>query len=69
MAVRYILTNYVEQAMAQARYDKLENGTFAERIPPCKRVVTCGATLRECEEELRATLEDWALIGFKLGHC
>ena len=28
MARRYILSEYVEQAMAQAVYDKLEDGTF-----------------------------------------
>ncbi len=68
MAVRYILSEYVDQAMAQAVYDKLEDGTFAGRIPPCKGVVAFGATLRECESELHSTLEDWILIGLKLGH-
>jgi hypothetical protein len=24
--------------------------------------------LRQCEEELRSTLEDWILVGLKLGH-
>jgi hypothetical protein len=24
--------------------------------------------LRECEDELRATLEDWIWVGLKLGH-
>jgi len=68
MAVRFILTEYVEQAMAYAIYDKLEDGTFAGRVPPCKGVVAFGATLRECEDELRSTLEDWILVGLKLGH-
>ncbi|MBI2486544.1 MAG: type II toxin-antitoxin system HicB family antitoxin [Deltaproteobacteria bacterium] len=54
--------------MAQAVYDKLEDGTFTGRIPPCKGVVAFEATLRECEDELRSTLEDWILIGLKLGH-
>ena len=54
--------------MAYAVYDKLEDGTFAGRIPQCKVVVAFGATLRECENELRSTLEDWILIGLKLGH-
>jgi predicted RNase H-like HicB family nuclease len=49
-------------------YDKLEDGTFAGRIPPCKGVVAFAATLRECEDELRSTLEDWILVGLKLGH-
>jgi predicted RNase H-like HicB family nuclease len=54
--------------MARAVYDKLEDGTFAGRIPECKGVVAFGATLRECEDELRSTLEDWILVGLKLGH-
>ncbi len=68
MATRFILSDYVEQAMAQAVYDKLEDETFAGKIPPCKGVVAFAATLRECEEELRSTLEDWILVGLKLGH-
>lgn len=68
MAVRYILSEYMEQALAQAVYDKLEDGTFAGRIPSCKGVVAFGATLRECEDELHSTLEDWILVGLKLGH-
>ncbi|MFP4640955.1 MAG: type II toxin-antitoxin system HicB family antitoxin [Dehalococcoidia bacterium] len=68
MAVRFILTEYVDQLMAHATYDKLEDGTFAGRIAPCKGVIAFGATLRECEDELRSTLEDWILVGIKLGH-
>jgi len=68
MVMRFILTEYVSQAMIQAVYDKLEDGTFAGRIPPCKGVVAFGSTLHECEEELRSTLEDWILVGLKLGH-
>ena len=68
MAVRFILTEYVNHAMAHAIYDKLEDGTFVGRIPPCKGVMAFGSTLRGCEDELRSTLEDWILVGFKLGH-
>jgi predicted RNase H-like HicB family nuclease len=67
-ATRYILSEYVEKVMAKAVYDKLEDGTFAGRIPPCKGVVAFGKTLRECEDELHSTLEDWILVGLKLGH-
>jgi len=66
--LRGILTGYIKKALAQAEYDKLEDGTFAGRIPACKGVIAFGATLRECETELRSTLEDWVLLGLKLGH-
>jgi predicted RNase H-like HicB family nuclease len=36
--------------MAEALYDKLEDGTYIGRIPTCKGVVALGAALRECEE-------------------
>ncbi len=69
MVVRFILTDYVNQALAKAVYDKLEDGTYAGRIPLCTGVIAFGATLQTCETELRSTLEDWLLVGLKLGHA
>jgi predicted RNase H-like HicB family nuclease len=69
MNARYsILSDYIEQALAKAVYDKLDDGTFAGRIPMCKGVVAFAGTLRECEQELHSVLEDWILLGFKLKH-
>ena len=68
MAIQFILSSYLEQAMAQAAYDKLDDGSFHGCIPPCKGVVAFGDTLHACEQELRSTLEDWILVGLKLGH-
>ena len=66
--LRFILTGYIKNALSQAEYDKLEDEIFSGRIPPCKGVIAFGNTLRECEDELRSTLEDWVLVGLKLGH-
>ena len=66
--LRFILTGYIENALSRAEYDKLEDGSFCGRIPSCKGVIAFGKTLRECEDELRSTLEDWLLVGLKLGH-
>jgi predicted RNase H-like HicB family nuclease len=68
MAARFILSDYLDEAMALASYDKLEDGTFGGRVPGCMGVVAFGSTLRECETDLRSTLEDWILVGLKLGH-
>ncbi len=54
--------------MARGVYDKLEDGSYCGRIPPCKGVIAFGTSLKECEDELRSTLEDWILVAFKLGH-
>ena len=68
MDVQYVLTDYVEQALAEANFDKLEDGTFTGQIYSCNGVVAFGPTLRQCQLELRSILEDWILLGLKLGH-
>ena len=66
--LKTIITGYIEGALSKAEYDKLEDGSFSGRIPACKGVIAFGKTLRECEKELQSTLEDWILVGLKLGH-
>ena len=65
---QYIISGYIDKALSLAEYDKLEDGTFSGRIPSCPGVVAFGKTLKECEDELHSTLEDWILVGLKLGH-
>ena len=69
MATECILTGYVESAMSSATFDKLDDGTFAGRIPPCRGVVAFGTTLVECQRLLQSTLEDWLLLGLRMGHA
>lgn len=66
--MRFIITEYIEKAIEEVTYDKLSDGTFVGRILECVRVVSFGKTLKEAEEELRYTFEDWILVGLKLGH-
>lgn len=68
MKSHFVLSEYLDEALAQAEYDKLEDGSFSGRIPNFKGVIAFGKTLRNCENELRSTLEDWLLVGLKLGH-
>lgn len=68
MTIQYILSEYLDRAMGQADYDKLEDGTFYGRIPSCKGVIAFGTKLYACQTELRSTLEDWLLVGLRLGH-
>ena len=64
----YILSDYITKALSLATYDKLEDGTYAGKIPACTGVIVFGNTLRECENELHSTLEDWVLLGLKQSH-
>jgi len=68
MSTQLVLSDYLRAAMAEAVYDKLDDGSFSGRIPSCPGVIAFGATLRACQEELHSTLEDWVLVGLKLGH-
>ena len=68
MLGQFVLSDYIDIALAEAEYDKLEDETFSGRIPSCKGVIAFGTSLRECETELRSTLEDWVLLGLKFGH-
>jgi predicted RNase H-like HicB family nuclease len=68
MTVKFILSEYVDKGIAEAMYDKLEDHSFVGKIPVCKGVIAFGYTLKECQNELRSTLEDWILLGLKLRH-
>jgi hypothetical protein len=54
MAITFVLSDHIGRALSLAEYDKLEDGTFAGRIPDCKGVAAFGMTLRKCEAELRS---------------
>lgn len=68
MSVQFILSDYLESALEQAEFEKLADDSYSGRIPICTGVVAFARTLRDCERELRSTLEDWLLLGLKLGH-
>jgi hypothetical protein len=42
MATRFILSEYVQQALSEAVYDKLEYGIFDGSITACKGVLAFG---------------------------
>lgn len=69
MRIQFILSEYLEGALEQAEYDKLSDDSFSGRIPACPGVIAFASSLKNCERELRSTLEDWLLVGLKLGHC
>ena len=68
MDFRFPLTDYIQQAMAQAVFEDLGDGTYGGTIPPCWGVIAFGDTVAECREELRSALEDWMLTGMRWGH-
>jgi hypothetical protein len=68
LIMAFPLTAYIEAALELARYETLEDGSFAGEMPKLKGVVAFRRSLRGCKTELRSTLEDWILEGLRLGH-
>ncbi len=62
-----MLIEYIDNAMSRAVYDKLEDGSFSGRIPNCPGVIAFGATLYQCEQELKSSLEGWLIIKIRHG--
>lgn len=58
------LTEYIDAALATARYKTLEDKTVVGVIPGFKGVWADGKTAKKCRETLREVLEDWLV--FKL---
>jgi predicted RNase H-like HicB family nuclease len=63
-----MLTEYVEAAMARAKYKILadDEGFFGE-IPGFRGVWSNADKLEACRKELRGVLEDWILVSVRLG--
>ena len=62
-----MLTDYIEAAMRHARYELLEDGTFFGNIPGLQGLWANAPSLEACREELQSALEDWILLGVRLG--
>ena len=63
-----MLTAYIEEAMKRARYKILQDGTYYGWVEELAGVWAQASTLEECRTELQSVIEDWLLLGLKLGH-
>jgi predicted RNase H-like HicB family nuclease len=64
-----MLTAYIQAAMRRAHYEIIDDPKpFYGSIPECPGVWASGGTLEACREELLSVLEDWIVLGLRLGH-
>jgi predicted RNase H-like HicB family nuclease len=63
-----MLTEYLHEAMRRAKYKILEDNTYYGWIEELPGVWATANTLEGCREELNSVVEDWLLLGLKLGH-
>lgn len=63
-----MLTSYIQNAMRLAKYEILEDGQYYGEIPGIQGVWAQAENLEDCREELQNVLEDWLILGLRLGH-
>lgn len=64
-----MLTAYVNAAMRKAHYEILPDGEgYVGRIEGLQGVWANAETLEACREELREVLEEWIVLGLRMGH-
>ena len=62
-------SRFIGAAMRKAHYEILPDGEgYFGSIPDLQGVWANADTLETCREELREVLEEWILIGLKMGH-
>jgi len=60
-----MLTTYLLQKMAQAKYKILEDGNYFGEIPGLQGVWASEKTLEKCRAVLREVLEEWIILKLK----
>ena len=63
-----MITRYLREAILRAKYKILEDGTYYGWIEELSGVWTAANNLEECRDELESVVEDWLLLGLRLGH-
>jgi predicted RNase H-like HicB family nuclease len=64
-----MLSAYINAALRKAHYEILPEGEgFLGVIQGLQGVWAQGDTLEECREELREVLEEWIILGLRMGH-
>ena len=63
-----MIRRYLVEAMRRAKYKILEDGTYYGWVDEL-RVWANKETLEECRNELEAVVDDWLLLGLRLGHA
>ncbi len=63
-----MLTEYIDIAMARARYELLEDGTYYGEIRGFRGVWAEAPNLESCRRELQEVLEEWIVLKLRLGN-
>jgi len=63
-----MLISYIQNAMRLAKYEILEDGQYYSEIEWFHGVWAQATDLETCRDELQSALEDWLVLGLRMGH-
>lgn len=63
-----MFSEYVNQALKHAEYEKLEDGTWYGEVPDLKYTWANAPTLEECRQRLKDEVEDWLVFAIAHHH-
>jgi predicted RNase H-like HicB family nuclease len=63
-----MLITYIQNAMRLAKYEILEDRQYYGEIPGFQGVWAQADNLETCRDELQSALEDWLILGLRMGH-
>lgn len=62
-----MLTDYINAALRNAKYEILEDGRVYAEVPQLQGVWAEGKTVEECRKDLVAVIEGWLFLKIKDG--
>jgi predicted RNase H-like HicB family nuclease len=63
-----MLITYIHYAMRLAKYEILKDKQYHGEIPGFQGIWAQSDNLEACREELHSALEDWLVLGLRMGH-
>lgn len=67
MPLPTILEHYAREALRQAVFQELEDGSTVGRVPQLKGVIAFGADKEQTANELYSIVEDWTRLRIQAG--
>ena len=64
-----MFAEYIAAALENAEYEIIDDPEpYYARVPGLQGVWASGKTLEECRRELISTIEEWIVLGLRMGH-
>ena len=64
-----MFAEYIAAALERAEYDIIDDPEpYYARVPGLQGVWATGKTFEECRKELISTIEEWIVLGLRMGH-